>query len=133
MMKKKLFISISVFLILSLSVIMLQAAKKRPEIIIFKSSRGDVVLTHVKHTEEIGVKCIACHHRYVKAEPAACSLCHPLTETSATLKFSRVIRKDAIHKRCINCHTVTTTYRHVMPPIECDGCHIQKQDTIQKK
>jgi hypothetical protein len=132
LLRSLLLIAVCLLLPALYSLIRCQTEAIRPEKIVFHSSVGDVTLRHVEHTRDRGVRCIACHHRYVKAEPAACSLCHPKTQASASDKFSRITRTDALHKRCINCHSVTTSFRRVKPPVDCSGCHIQRSGNSKK-
>ncbi len=93
------------------------------KIIIFQNSQGIVTLKHLEHSEIKGVKCIACHHRYIRAKPAACSRCHPRNAEQRNEKSSEVLRKDALHKSCIDCHKMTSETSSETPPIKCEGCH----------
>ncbi|MEW5807614.1 MAG: cytochrome c3 family protein [Acidobacteriota bacterium] len=102
----------------------------RSKVIIFKTSRGDVTFKHLDHVEDKGVRCIACHHKYIKAEPASCSICHPLTKAQAFEKFSNITLVDALHKRCIDCHKLTKKGgSREQPPVACNECHIQPAGT----
>lgn len=100
----------------------------KAKIIIFQNSRGKVTLTHSEHSELKGVKCIACHHRYIRAKPAACSRCHPRTDAQKEEKYSSIMRKDALHKCCLTCHKMTSETSSEKPPVACGGCH-ESEDT----
>lgn len=97
----------------------------QPEIIIFENSQGKVTLKHTEHSELKGVKCIACHHRYIRAKPAGCLKCHPRTALQKNEKFSKVLMKDALHKCCLDCHKMTSEGSFEKPPLKCNDCHKQ--------
>ncbi len=77
---------------------------------------------HTYHTRDLGIACLTCHHTekkdFVAGTPSArCEACH---KADATVTF-----KDAMHKNCVICH-IDKTAEGKKPPVECLGCHTQR-------
>jgi hypothetical protein len=106
------------------------AAADIPETVRWSSTVGEVVFPHLRHTEEFGAECVACHHETVAANlavphpsyfddfwvdckvchtgsavPAAenrCGACHP--DRPSGLNQEMLTAKVAIHRSCWSCH-----------------------------
>ncbi len=120
---------------LAVILVFLSSSSKTPyepvqaKIIIFENSQGKVTLKHMDHSEEKGVKCFACHHKYIRAKPAACSRCHPRTTVQKNEKFSDILMKDAMHKCCLDCHKMMLESPSEKPPVKCEDCHQSESST----
>ncbi len=102
------------------------AEEKGKDVIVLKGEKkGDVTLSHKKHTEEYKVKCISCHHKTKKDEtPKTCSSCHDPKEK----KDEAIILKKAFHKQCKDCHKkVNKEEGKKAPAIKCKECHAKKE------
>ncbi|MBN2223564.1 MAG: cytochrome c3 family protein [Deltaproteobacteria bacterium] len=93
-----------------------------------------VNFSHTKHTGEVGLTCVMCHHTekkdFVSGTPTRCEACH---KADAEISF-----KDAMHRRCVLCHIkkargedvvegeeITKVYNET-PPTQCLQCHRQR-------
>lgn len=81
-----------------------------------------ITFKHEYHTSDLGITCVTCHHTekadFVGGTPSAkCEACH---KADAEITF-----KDAMHKNCVICH-INETAEGKTPPVECLGCHTQR-------
>ncbi len=76
---------------------------------------------HEYHNKDLGITCATCHHTekadFVSGTPPRCEVCH---KADAEITF-----KDAMHKNCVICH-INKTAEGKNPPIQCLGCHTQR-------
>lgn len=94
-----------------------------------KYKKGPVKLTHKKHTDEYGVKCVDCHHVYEdgknvwkEGDPIKkCSECHP--EKKSEGKLYKMKAGTAYHKNCKDCHKEAKKG----PYKKCNDCHGEKE------
>jgi hypothetical protein len=78
-----------------------------------KSTWGKVTFTHMKHTEDYGFDCDACHHVDMEGGFNKCSSCHDDL-------------KDTFHKNCYKgCHRKLKAEGKVTGPTTCRACHIK--------
>jgi len=108
---------------------------KVPVEIIFPSTIGVIHFPHQVHIEDLGIKCVTCHHQinakylstphpdYLKSSWIKCEICHKQSEQIAKQVFScsdchhsnpksltdeTLSSKVVIHKKCWECHEVNT-------------------------
>ncbi len=133
-------LAIILFVVGVLSYAMTAFSAKTPDSpmrLMFKGMAGKVLFTHKTHTEDsgYGIACQECHHHPEEDEAdfRACVDCHPLTEKEDGLPESctecheadeiedseNIIRVDAFHLQCINCHK-----ENEAGPEECASCHV---------
>lgn len=89
-----------------------------------RDRQGPVEFSHRAHSEDYGLECKECHHRYVGGENVwkegdsvgKCEVCHDPGESKGDVKKLQT----AFHTNCKNCH------RDVggdAPYRKCNDCH----------
>jgi len=96
-----------------------------PESVVIKEiqkAQPPVTFNHKKHSDELKINCIECHHTAkpedVKAGTAEkCSKCH-----TDKAEGKKVVLKEAFHKKCVDCHKKEKAGGKKTPTI-CNECH----------
>jgi len=86
-----------------------------PETVFYaeESASGRVTFTHMKHTEDYGFDCDACHHLEMEGGFNRCSSCHDDL-------------KGTFHKNCYKgCHRKLKAEEKKTGPTTCKACHIK--------
>lgn len=140
------------FILLWLAGAVAAAPVDAPETVRWSSSVGEVVFPHLRHAEEFGAECVACHHETVAADleiphptyfddfwvdckvchtgsaaPAVqgkCVACHPERASGLNLEMPTV--KVAIHRSCWSCHDRGTGTEATK---QCGFCHQRTEST----
>jgi hypothetical protein len=127
------------------------AAQEIPSAMNFPSSVGEVTFPHQKHTKDLAIKCVNCHHQ-INARPLNtphpdyfgsswinCRTCHDESEKVAQKAYvcsechqarprnivdETLSAKVVIHKQCWNCHEVGTGKE---ASDGCEKCHSGKK------
>ncbi|MGE5309200.1 MAG: cytochrome c3 family protein [Deltaproteobacteria bacterium] len=87
----------------------LLAQQTPPESVTEEGSFGSVTFSHKVHSDPANAACKDCHHMG-EAPVQKCESCHTAD--------SKVNRKDAYHKKCIDCHKEKSK-----GPTGCMDCH----------
>ncbi len=99
----------------------LYAQQTPPEQVVIKDiqkMQPAVTFPHQKHSKDLSIKCVECHHTYKEGEAAQkCSSCH-----KAEAEGKKVSLKDAYHKTCIECHKKEKAAGKNSPTL-CKDCH----------
>ena len=101
------------------------------EIGVIKKEQPIVIFNHKKHhaEEELGIKCIFCHHMTKEDEaPNRCSACH-LKEKRTEGGKEIIGAQDAFHKKCKGCHERIREVnpKSKAPTTDCKVCHSKKK------
>ena len=86
-----------------------RAQQNPPESVTEDGSFGQVTFSHKTHADPANAACKDCHHMG-EAPVQKCESCHTAD--------SQVTRKDAYHKKCIDCHK-----EKAKGPTGCMDCH----------
>ncbi|MFP4314820.1 MAG: cytochrome c3 family protein [Desulfovibrionales bacterium] len=104
--------------------------EEMPRRILFDSTAGSVIFSHLEHDQSYGIDCATCHHesRDPGASPLECGVCHPQEFSAAYIEAHTGYFSDAQH--CARCHHAEFTgmvYDHdlhaEMYTAGCTDCH----------
>jgi len=85
--------------------------------------------------------CSACHHVfdpdkdtlvYKKGEEGSCLYCHKKTPSELAGKRVKAIR-EASHESCVACHEQKIAQKQAAGPVNCAGCHGEKEQAQLEK
>lgn len=83
-----------------------------------------VMFKHEMHVMDFDITCLECHHTekedFTSGTPTACDMCHLATGSGEELSY-----KNSMHQQCVMCH-IEETALGMNPPVECSGCHIER-------
>lgn len=150
-MSKHFLAAVSAMLLLAASYPAQSDAQGMPGDKAFPSSIGEVVFKHKEHVQDRGIKCVDCHHQinakkltiphpdYFKSSSLNCDICHNPSEklkqstyvcsechrtNPADIADETLSAKVVIHKKCWQCHQVTTGKDASK---SCGSCHSGKK------
>lgn len=99
----------------------LYAQQTPPNEVVIKDiqkAQPPVTFNHQKHSKDLSIGCVKCHHTYKEGEKVEkCSPCHKVEAEG-----KKVGLKDAFHKICMGCHKKEKTAGK-KPPTLCKDCH----------
>lgn len=106
------------------------ATEEMPRRILFDSSGGKVIFSHLEHEESYVNNCATCHHESADpgADPVKCGKCHPPEFTPEFVADHSTYFTDEQH--CARCHHAEFTglvYNHdehaELYAADCTDCH----------